>query len=150
MAGVDLVHVPYKGTMPSLTDTMSGQVQVIFVNVGPALPFVKAGRLRALGVTSAKRLSALPDLPTVADSGVPDYEINPWVGFFAPAGTPRNIIAKLNTEIVKVLRNAEVQAAFVALGAETRPTTPEETDAYLKSEIAKWAGVVKAANIKVE
>jgi tripartite-type tricarboxylate transporter receptor subunit TctC len=91
MAGIDLVHVPYKGTMPALTDTMSGQVQVIFVNVGPALPFVKAGKLKALGVTSAKRTPVVPDLHTLAESGLPGYEIIPWVGFFAPAGTPKDI-----------------------------------------------------------
>lgn len=150
MAGIDLVHVPYKGTMPALTDTMSGQVQVIFVNVGPALPFVKAGKLKALGVTSAKRTPVVPDLQTLAESGLPGYEIIPWVGFFAPAGTPKDIIAKLNAEIVKVLRNPEVQAAFLAQGAETAPMTREQTEAFLKSEIAKWAKVVKAANIKVE
>ena len=150
MAGIKLVHVPYKGQVPALTDTISGQVQVAFVNVGPVLPFIKAGKLRALGVTSAKRSPVVPDQPTIAESGVPGYEIITWVGFWAPAGTPKDIIAKLNTEIVKALRNPEVQAAFLAQGVEATPSTPEQAEAFLKSEITKWAEVVKAANIKVD
>lgn len=150
MAGIKLVHVPYKGQMPALNDTISGQVQVSFANVGVVLPFVKAGRLRALGVTSAKRSPVIPDQPSIAESGVPGYEIITWAGLWAPAGTPRDILAKLNSETVKALRNPEVQKAFLAQGVETTPTTPEQADAFLKSEIVKWAGVVKAANIKVD
>jgi tripartite-type tricarboxylate transporter receptor subunit TctC len=150
MAGIDMLYVHYRGTIPALTDTMSGQVQALFGNVGPTLPFVKSGKLKALGVTSAKRSRAFPDLPTLAESGVPGYEVITWVGFWAPAGTPKDIIAKLNTEIVKALRNPEVQASFLTQGVETAPSTPEQADAFLKSEIAKWAKVVKAANIKLD
>lgn len=150
MAQIDLLYLHYKGTLPALTDAMSGHVQVLFGNVGPTLPMVKSGRLKALGVTSAKRSSVVPDVPTLAESGVPGYEVITWVGFWAPTGTPQGIIAKLNTEIVKALKNPEVQATFLSQGVETAPTTPEQADEFLKSEIKKWAQVVKTAGITLD
>ena len=111
---------------------------------------MKSGRLKVLGVTSAKRSSVVPDVPTLAESGVPGYEVITWVGFWAPTGTPTDIIAKLNTEIIKALKNPEVKATFLSQGVETAPTTPEEADAFLKSEIKKWAQVVKTAGITLD
>lgn len=149
-AGVKMVHVPYKGNSVALTDLVGGRVQLMFSNVGPPLPFVKSGRLRALGMTSAKRSSVLPDMPTVAESGLPGYEIIVWNCFSAPAGTPKDVISKLNTEIVKALRNPQVQSALLAQGMEAAPSSPEQLQAYAEAEVAKWARVVKEANIKVE
>lgn len=150
MAGINLLHVHYKGTVPALTDTVGGQVQVFFGNIGPTMPFVKNGKLRALGVTSAKRSPAAPDLPTLAESGVPGYEVITWTAFFAPAETPKEILARLKTEIVKALAHPEVRAAFSAQGAEAAPSTAEQAEQFLKSEIAKWARTVKEGNIKLD
>lgn len=150
MAGVKMVHVPYKGNSAALTDLLAGQLQVMFMNVGVPLPFVKSGRLRALGVTSDKRSPVLPDMPTVAESGLPGYELVPWIGFCAPAGTPRDIIAKLNTEMVKALKNPQVQEACLAQGLETTSSSPEQLDAFIKVQMAKLGRVVKDAQIKVE
>lgn len=148
MAGTKMTHVPYKGNSVALTDLVGGQVQLMFANVGPALPFVKSGRLKSLGVTSPARFSVTPDIPTVAEAGLPGFEMVPWIGFCAPAGTPREIVLKLNAEINKALRNPEVQKAFAATGAETAPMTTEQMDTFVKNDIAKWIQVVKAANIK--
>lgn len=147
MTGVDMVHIIYKGSAPALTDLVGGRVQIMFSNITPALPFIKAGRLRALGVTSATRTAIAPDLPTVAESGVPGYDVTSWVGFWAPAATPKNIITRLNTEIVKALKNPRVRDALLAQGADPVPMSPEQLDDFLKAEITKWATVLKAAKI---
>ncbi|MDP3135409.1 MAG: tripartite tricarboxylate transporter substrate binding protein [Burkholderiaceae bacterium] len=150
MAGVKMIHVPYKGNSLAVTDLVGGQVQAMFSNVGPVLPHIKSGRLKALGVTSAQRFGTAPDIPTIAESGLPGFEIIAWVGFCAPAATPRDIIAKLNTEIVRALRSPDVQKALRDAGAETAPMTTEQMDAFIKTDMAKWARVVKDANIKLD
>ncbi|MSQ70114.1 MAG: tripartite tricarboxylate transporter substrate binding protein [Betaproteobacteria bacterium] len=149
MAGIDLSHVPYKGSGPATTDLLAGVVKVGFPGTPIAMPHIKAGRLRALGVTTAARLPQLPEVPTIAEAGVPGYEALVWVGLLAPAGTPADIIAKLNAEIAKLLRLPEVQQLLAASGVEATPTTPEEFGVYLKSEFDKWQKVVLESGAQI-
>jgi tripartite-type tricarboxylate transporter receptor subunit TctC len=150
LAGIDITHVPYKGSSPAITDVMGGQVQMMFDTTVVAAPQIKAGKVRALGVTSAKRLKGWEDIPTIAESGVPGYEIVSWQGIFAPAGTPPEIIKRLNAEIVKILKMPDVHERLEGLGVEPVANTPEEFAAFQKAEIAKWAKVVKDAGIKAD
>jgi tripartite-type tricarboxylate transporter receptor subunit TctC len=150
LAGVDIVHVPYKGGAPALTDLLGGQIQMAFSSVPAVLPHIKAGRLVALGVGSAKRSPALPNIPTIAEAGVPGYEYSTWYGIFAPAKTPRTLIARLNAEIVKAMETPDIKDRFTALGGDPDPGTPEELRAYMANESAKWAKIIKAANIRIE
>jgi tripartite-type tricarboxylate transporter receptor subunit TctC len=150
LAGVDIVHVPYKGGAPALTDLLGGQIQMAFSSVPAVLPHIKAGRLVALGVGSAKRSPALPNIPTIAEAGVPGYEYTTWYGVFAPAKTPRTLIARLNAEIVKAMETPDIKDRFTALGGDPDPGTPEELRAYMAIESAKWAKIIKAANIRIE
>jgi len=150
MAGIKLQHVPYKGTGPALLDTMSGHVPLLMSTLLPPLPHLKTGRLRALGVTSAKRVSSLPDVPTVAEDGVAGYEVVGWYGIAAPAGTPQPVVAKLQTEISAILHAPEMRDKLAADGAEAVGSKPEEFGAFLKSEIDKWGKVVKAARIPMQ
>ena len=150
MAGVKMVHVPYKGAAPALADLLGGQVQLMFSTMPPALPHVKDGKLRALAVTSAKRSPAAPDLPTVDEIALPGFEANTWHGVVAPAGTPRAIIARLNREIVAILHLPDVVERLSAQGAEPVGSTPEEFAAYIGSETLKWAKVVRDSGAKAE
>jgi len=150
MAGIDMLHVPYKGTTPGVVDLLAGQVQLMTPNVLTALPHIKAGKLRPLAVTSAKRSDALPDVPTLAEAGVPGYESVQWYGVLAPAGTPRDIVARLHTEIAKSLRSGDVRERLAADGAEPVGSTPQEFAAFIRAEIDKWAKVAKAAGIQPE
>lgn len=150
LAKVDMVHVPYKGGGPALADLIGGHVQLLIPNIASGLPHVKSGKLRGIAVTSTKRSRSMPELPTVAESGLPGYELHEWNALFAPAGTAPEIIAKLNTELAKVLALPEVQERFFQMGAEAAPGTPEQLGAYVNSELAKWAKVVKDMKIKVE
>jgi tripartite-type tricarboxylate transporter receptor subunit TctC len=150
MAGVDMLHVPYKGSGPAVSDLIGGQVNLMFDNMPSSLPHVKAGRLRAIAVTSAKRSPAMPDLPTIAESGVPGYDAVAWFGVLAPAGTPPAIVKKLNAEIVKVLKSPDVAARLAGQGAEPVSNTPEEFSAYIKTEMVKWAKVIKASGAQVD
>lgn len=150
MAGVDMVHVPYKGGGPALTDLLAGQVGIYFCGISSALPFVKEGKLRGIAVTSAKRTAVMPEMPTIAESGLPGYEVGNWYAIVAPAATPRAIVARLNSEIVKALAGAEVKKRFLELAADPIGSTPQELAAYNRSEIAKWAKVIKSAGIKPE
>jgi tripartite-type tricarboxylate transporter receptor subunit TctC len=149
-AGIDLVHVPYKGASQAVTDVISGQIQVWFINLLPATPYIKANRVRALAVTSAKRAHSAPELPTVAESGYPAYETTSWHGIVVPIKTPPAIVARLNAELVKIARQPEVRELLGAQGSEVIGSTPEAFTAKIKNESAKWAGVIKAANIKAE
>jgi tripartite-type tricarboxylate transporter receptor subunit TctC len=150
MAGIDMVHIPYKGTSPGVVDLLAGQVLVMAPNVLTALPHIKAGKLRALAVTSTKRTEALPEVPTVAEAGLPGYDSTQWYGVLAPAGTQTQIVARLHGEIVRALRDAEVGKRLAADGAEAVGSSPEEFAAFIKSESEKWAKVALAAGIKPE
>jgi tripartite-type tricarboxylate transporter receptor subunit TctC len=150
MAGIDMVHIPYKGTAPGVVDVLAGQVLVMAPNVLTALPHIKSGKLRALAVTSRKRSQALPEVPTVAEAGLPGYDSTQWYGVLAPAGTPRQIVAKLHDGIVHALRDDEVGKRLAADGAEAVGSSPEEFAAFIKSESEKWSKVAQAAGIKPE
>ena len=150
MAGVQMTHIPYKGSAPALADLLGGQVQLMFDNLPPSLPQIKGGKLRALGVTSAARAPALPDTPTIAESGLPGFEASSWFGLLAPAGTPPAIIAKLNTEIAKWLASPEAREKLVAIGANIAGGTPEDFARHIRVETAKWAKVVKESGAKVD
>ena len=149
-AGIDLMHVPYKGGPPALTDLMGGQVNVMFETTVAAMPFVRQGKLKALAVSSARRSAAAPDLPTVAELGYPGFSGVPWVAIMAPAGTPPAVVTKLNTEINKALNSKVVREHFMAQGAEPMVMSPEELGGFIKTEITKWTQVVKASGAKVE
>ena len=147
IARVDIVHVPYKGTGPALVDLVSGQVQLMFSNFTAALPHIKSGKLRALAVTSERRTPSAPEIPTVTESGLPGYSVTSWYGLVAPARTPQPIIAKLNSEIVKVLKQPGIGDRLAANGAEPASDTPAEFEALIKSELAKWQKVIKNAGL---
>ena len=149
MAGVNVLHIPYKGTGPATMELVAGQVQLSMPNVLTAQPQIKGGKLRPLGVTSAKRATGLPDIPAIAET-VPGYEGIQWYGLLAPAATPRDAIAKLQTEIARILTNQEVKARLAADGADAVGNRPEEFSAYIRAEKDKWAKVVKSAGIKLE
>jgi tripartite-type tricarboxylate transporter receptor subunit TctC len=150
MTQTQVTHVPYKGSAPAVTDLIAGQVQVMFDNTPNVLPHVKAGKLKALAVSSKKRSAMAPDVPTVDESGVPGYDVTVWFGILAPAGTPREIVARLNTEMVKVMRSPEIMERFSRAGVDTVASSSEEFSVFLKSEVARWAKVVQDANIKAD
>ena len=150
MAGVDMTHVPYKGSSPALTDLMGGQVQIMFDNLPSSLPLIKSGKLRAVAVTSLKRAPALPDVPTVAESGFPGFEASSWFGILAPAGTPAPIVARLNAEVNKWLQSPEAKQQLLTQGAEAAGGPPESFVAHIRAETEKWAKVVKASGAKVD
>ena len=150
MTGLKMIHVPFKGAGPGLIDTVAGHVSVMTPSIISGLPHVKGGRLRALGVTSAKRAGGVPDIPTIAEAGVPGYDAVQWFGVLAPAATPRPIVVRLHGEIVRVLQAAEVRDRLSADGADPVGSTPEEFAAFLRAETAKWAKVVKDAGIQPE
>ena len=149
-AGLDMVHVPYKGGGPALIDVMGGQVPVYFANMASALPHVKNGKLKALAVTGAQRSPAAPELPTVAESGMPGYQVYEWNAIFAPAGTPPAIINRLQAEIAKVVRIPEVRERMLALGGEIVASSPADLAVWVREQTASWARVVRAGNIKLE
>lgn len=147
-AGVSIVHVPYKGTGQALTDLIGGQVQMMMSSMLPAIPHVKAGRLRGLAVTSARRATTLPEMPTLAESGLPGFETTSWHGMLVPAKTPRAITMRLHAEMVKTLNQPDVKERFANQGMDTVGNTPEQFAAYIKSESEKWAKVIKTIGIK--
>ena len=150
MAGVKIVHVPYKGSAPAVTDLLGGHVPMMFDNMPSALPHVKAGKLRALGVSTAKRSSTAPDVPTVAESGLPGFDVTVWFATLAPAATPRDILERIHRVLVKALQASDVRERLASQGAEAVGNTPEQFTAQMKSDLAKWAKVVQAANIKLD
>lgn len=150
MAGVDIVSIAYKGGGPAVIDLIAGQVQIYFSTIPAALQQVKAGRLRALAVTSSKRVPELPDMPTVAESGLPGFEVVGWFGLFAPAGTPKPVIARLNTEIVRILNVPESRERLSGHGLIPGGGTPDELGRFLQAEIVKWRKLIKETGIRVE
>jgi tripartite-type tricarboxylate transporter receptor subunit TctC len=149
-AGIDMVHVPYKGSGPAHADLMGGQIQVMFDNIVALLPHFKSGKLRALAVSSLKRHPLLPEVPSLSEAGVKDFESVAWFGYVAPPGTPRDVVGKLNAEIIKALAIPEIRQRLVDGGSEVIGNSPEAADKFLHSEIARWGAVVKAANIRAD
>jgi len=149
-AGIQLLHVPYKGAAPALTDVLGGQVDIYFATAQSVAPHIKAGTVRALGVTSMKRLAALPDVATIAASGYPDFEATSWYGVLVPAGTPEAIVARLGSEITRVLSNDEVRASVASEGGEVLAGSRDQFAAYLASEHAKWSKAVKESGAKID
>jgi tripartite-type tricarboxylate transporter receptor subunit TctC len=150
MTGLKMVHVPYKGSAPAIIDLLAGHVVVMTATALTGIPHVRGGRLRALGVTGAKRTAAAPDVPTIAEAGVAGYEAVQWYGMVAPANTPREVITRLNREMVSIIGMPDVKDKFAADGADPASTTPEEFGRYIKSETEKWQKVAQAAGIKPE
>lgn len=150
MSGTDINHIPYKGSAPAVTDLIGGQVQAMFDNVPNVIQHIKAGRLRALGITSAKRSASMPDLPTIDEAGVPGYQVSVWFGVVAPAGTPKDVVAKLNTEINRILALQEVKDRFSQGGIDIVGGTAEMFDKHIREQVATWGKVVKEGNIKAD
>lgn len=150
LAGVDMQHIPYKGSAPAVADLLGGQVNMMFDNMPSVLPHVKAEKLRAIAVTTAKRSPALPDVPTIVESGVAGYESTSWFGLFAPAGTPKEIVAKLNKEVARILALPEFKERLSGQGAEPIGGTPEQFAAHINAEIKKWEGVVKSSGAHID
>ena len=150
MTGTKLNHVPYKGTAPGLTDVIAGHVQITFDAIPPTLPHVKSGRVRALAIGGTQRFPTLPDVPTLAEAGLPNYTFQSWFGIFAPARTPEAVVRTLNRELVRIIALPETRKAFVELGIEPVGTSPEDFGKYLRAEIARWSDVMRAHNIRGE
>jgi tripartite-type tricarboxylate transporter receptor subunit TctC len=148
--GAEITHVPYKGGAPATQALLAGDTQFMFDNLANAMPQVKAGKFKALAVTTAQRSKLAPELPTMAEAGLPGFDISTWFGLFAPAGTPKDVIAKWNGEVAKILTSPEMREKLIAQGAEPAPTTPGEFAAFVKNEITKYAKIVKASGAKVD
>ena len=150
MTGVNMVHVPYKGLAPAIGDLLGGQIQVVFADVGLVSSHIQGGKLRGLAITSAARLATLPDLPTVAESGVAGYSAGTWYGVLAPAATPPAVVSRLSEELRKVVALPEIRAAFASQGVAPAGNTPEQFAAFLREEYAKWGKLIRDAGIKAE
>lgn len=150
MTGTAMLHIPYKGSAPAITDLLGGQTNMMFDNLPSAMPHIKSGKLRALAVTSVSRSPASPDTPTIAESGIPGYEASSWFGVLAPAGTPKDVIARIHADIVKALNTPEIKERLSGQGAEPVGNTPEQFAQHIKSETIKWAKVVKDSGAKVD
>ena len=150
MAGVDILHVPYKGSGPAITDMLGGQVDLMFDSITSARPHIQSGKLRALGLTTAKRSAALPDVPTIAEAGVPGYEVSPWFAAFAPAGTPPEVVSKLGKVLNGLMKDPETLKKLESVGAEPIGSTPQELAAHLNQELDRWGKLIKARNIRLD
>ena len=150
MAGIDVVHVPYKGTGPASADLLGGQVQMAFFGIPPLLPHIKSGKLRALAVTGMRRSPELPEVPTVHEAALPGYEVSPWYGLLAPAGTSRAIITRLNAEVARIVRSPEMMEKLASQGAEPGGGAPEDYAAAIRADTATWARVIKEAGLRGE
>lgn len=148
IAGVDIIHVPYKGNAPALNDLLGGHVSMMFDTINTSLPHVKAGTLKALAVTSNKRSPLAPDVPTMVEAGLPGFEISAWYVMFAPAGTPKDIMQRLNAEVNKAIKDPELRAGLGAQGVELTGGTSEEADAFVKSEVGRWAKIITTTGMK--
>jgi tripartite-type tricarboxylate transporter receptor subunit TctC len=150
MAGIDMVHVPYKGQGPGLVDLLAGNVDLMFGNAPDFLPYISAKRLKAYGVTFLKRIPQAPDIPTIAEQGFPGFYTDSWYGLLAPASMPREVVVRMNAEVVRILALPEVRANFLERGLEPLPGTPEQLGEHMRSEVAKYAKIVKDANMKID
>jgi tripartite-type tricarboxylate transporter receptor subunit TctC len=150
MTGTDIRHIPYKGSAAAIAAVIAGDVQMTIVDTPPLVAQIKAGKVKALGVTSAKRAASMPELPTIAESEVPGYEMVLWIGVFAPAGTPREIVSRLNAEIVRIVRLPDIRAELAGMGVDPVGNTSEQMAEWIRREIARFGPVVKAANIQAE
>ena len=150
VTGVKLVHIPYKGVNLAMQDVLAGNIHLAVIGIPAAAPHIKAGRLRALALVAPQRSSALPEVPTVAEAGLPDFEVTTWYGVLAPAGTPRTIVTRLNSELVKIMHSPELKERLAATGTDPFTSTPEEFAAYIKREIAKWGEVIRKAGVKAD
>ena len=150
MAGIDIVHVPYKGGGPALNDVIGGQIEMTFVGAPASMPHIRSGRLRILAVSTAKRTAALPDVPTVAESGYPGFEVGGLYAMLAPAGTPAAIVGRLNSELAKIASLREVRERFNALGLETVGSTPEYLTEFIKADLVKWSKLVQSIGLKTD
>jgi len=150
MTGAKMMHVPYKGSAPAMQALLGGEVTLVFENIVAAVPLIQSGKIRALAVTSSKRASGLPDVPTLAEAGLPGYEIVSWQAIFAPAGAPQPVVQRLSSEIAKILQDPEIKARLATLGVEPSGAGPAELGNFQKAEVAKWGQLIKSANIKLE
>jgi len=150
MGGSRITHVPYKGLAPAHTETIGGQLSMLFDGIVTGLPAVKAGRLRALGVTTLKRWQGAPDIPTMSEAGLAGFEVNSWYGLAAPAGTPREIVMRINTEVARALREPDARERLYSIGAEPMDNTPEEFASYINAEMQKWSKIVKTAGLRAD
>ncbi len=149
-AKIDMLHIPYKGAAPALTDLLGGQIALYLSSIPPAAPLINSGRLKGLGVTGAKRTPSLPKVPTISESGLPGYVVDNWYGVMVPAGVPREIIARLNSELVRILATPEVRERYATDGSEPAPSTPEQFATLVRDEIQKWGRVVREAKVKLD
>jgi tripartite-type tricarboxylate transporter receptor subunit TctC len=149
MAKIDLTHVPYKGNVPAITELLAGQTSLLFATMPTVLPHTKAGKLRALATIGGSRAAATPELPTVGEA-LPGFEVNNWIGLFAPAGTPAEIVQRWNAETMRIMRSPDIQARLPNEGARFAPNTPEQFGTFVQAEIAKWAPVVKASGARID
>lgn len=150
LAGVQLLHVPYKGSGPAVTDMLGGQVDLMFDSITSARPHIQSGKLRALGVTTVRRSSALPDVPTIAEAGVPGYEVSPWFAVFAPAGTPAAVLARLNQVLNSAMKQPDTLKKLAGVGAEPIGSTPQELATHLSQELDRWGRLIKERNIRLD
>ena len=150
VTGAKLIHIPYKGVNLAMQDVLAGNVHLVFIGIPAAVPHIKAGKLRALALVAPQRSAALPEVPTVAEAGLRDFEVTTWYGVLAPAGTPRNVVSRLNAELGKIMHSPELKEKLAATGTEPLTSTPEEFADYIKREIAKWGEVVRKAGVKAD
>jgi tripartite-type tricarboxylate transporter receptor subunit TctC len=150
MAKVRMTHIPYKGAVPAFTGLLGGEIAIYMSSIPPALPMLNSGRVRGIGVTSAKRMASLPKVPTIAEAGVPGYEVTNWYGVLAPAGVPKDMLAKLNGELVRILKQPDVQQRFQGEGGDIIANSPDEFGKFIRNEIAKWGKAVKESGAKVD
>ena len=150
MAKLQLLHIPYKGSGPAVTDMLGGQVDLMFDSITSARPHIQSGKLKALGVTSARRSSALPDVPTIAEAGVPGYEVSPWFAVFAPAGTPADVVAQLNKALIAAMRQPEILKKLESVGAEPIGSTPQALAEHLNKELVRWGALIKERDIRLD
>ena len=150
MAKLDLLHVPYKGSGPAVTDLIGGQVDMMFDSITSARPHIESGRLRALGVTTSRRSAALPEVPTIAEAGLPGYDLSPWFAVFVPAGTPKPVVESMNAALLAAMKQPEVKARFAVIGAEPIGSSPQQLAAHLKAEMDKWGAVIAERGIRAD